>query len=103
FSSKALVGQPGGFEGVGVTEPGPRFDALPVAPCVEKRGLLIELDAAGKPDPDAAQAEHLVTKIADIGVLVVTRFGELRQVIKVLTPSCVSTVCPAALRQGFDR
>ena len=32
-----LLLKAGGFEGFGVTEPGPRFDALSVAPCVEER------------------------------------------------------------------
>ena len=46
--TEPLFPQPGGFEGVGVTEPGPPFDALSVTPFEEDRNVLIELDATGK-------------------------------------------------------
>jgi hypothetical protein len=50
-----LLPRPGGFEGLRVSQPSARFDALFVAPCEEDRDLLIELDAAGKPETNVAQ------------------------------------------------
>ena len=45
--TSALLRQPGGFEGIGMsggTDPVPRFDTLPVAPADEDGDLLIEID-----------------------------------------------------------
>jgi hypothetical protein len=85
----------------GVTEPGLAIDALSVAPCVEGRDLLIELGATGKPDPDAAQAEHLLAEVVNLGVLGVTCFGEPRQVFEVLTRPCVASI-RASLGDPFE-
>jgi hypothetical protein len=47
---------------------------------LEDGDLLIELDAARKPEPDAAQAEHLVAEVVNLVELDVVLLGELRQV-----------------------
>ena len=44
--NSATASKPGGFEGLGVTEPGAHFDQSPVAPGRERRDLLIEFNAA---------------------------------------------------------
>ena len=59
-----------------MTKPGPRLDALPVTPCEKQRDVLIEFDPTGEPVPKATQAEHLVPKVVDLGVLDVALFGE---------------------------
>jgi hypothetical protein len=49
---------------------------FPLPPCVEEPGLLIKLDANGKPEPSATQAEHLIAKVVNLGVLDVALIGE---------------------------
>jgi hypothetical protein len=99
---KEQLRQPGGFEGLGATEPGPRFDALAVAPCEQYGGLLIEVDATGESKPNAAQGEHFVPEVVHLGEPGVALLGDLCQVLEVLTRSCVAAIGPP-LGDLFER
>jgi hypothetical protein len=100
--TRGLLRQPGGLEGVGVTEPGPPFDALSVTPFEEDRNVLIELNATGKPVPKATEAEHLIAEVVNLGELGVALLGELRQAFEVLTHSSVAAV-RTSLHAPFER